>query len=186
MKPSCIFLCLLYFVTTGASSQKLKVYGENLFSSNKPPGYLWKPAEFISVKDCCPEDDKFGDNCKYCPFKSDHSIHSYCFKMADKKSLKKNCGGKFAKLKCATIQQHYGCKKHEESGCQFKHKMPRKERFQEENENERFQEENEEEYECCVKYTCVHHDSPSKNKGKMKKNGKKGKTPKNEKKDKGK
>ena len=83
----------------------------------------------------------------------------------------------------------YPCKKQENSGlsgCQFKHKMPRKERFQEENENERFQEENEEEYECCVKYTCVHHDSPSKNKGKMKKNGKKGKTSKKEKKDKGK
>ena len=68
MKPCCIFLCLLYFVTTCASSQKVKLYGKNLFSSNKPPGYLWKPAEFISVKDCCPEDDEFGDNCEYCPF----------------------------------------------------------------------------------------------------------------------
>ena len=167
MKPSCIFLCLLYFVTTGASSQKVKVYGKNLFSSSNPPGHLWKPAEFISVNDCCPEDDEFGDNCEYCKFKSNHSVHYYCFKMADKKSLNRNCKGKFAESKCDTIEQHYGCKKHEDSRCQFKHKN------------------REEENECCIRYTCLH-DRPSKNKGKMMKNGKKGKTSKKGKKDKGK
>ena len=168
MKPSCIFLCLLYFVTTGASSQKVKVYGKNLFSSSNPPGHLWKPAEFISVNDCCPEDDEFGDNCEYCKFKSNHSIHYYCFKMADKKSVKRNCGAKFSESKCDTIQQHYGCKKQEDRICAFKHGNPRKGK----------------EKECCVRYTCLH-DDPSKNKGKMMKNGKKGKTSKKGKKDKG-
>ena len=180
MKPSCIFLCLLYFVTTGASSQKVKVYGKNLFSSSNPPGHLWKPAEFISVNDCCPEDDEFGDNCEYCKFKSNHSIHYYCFKMADKKSLNRNCGGKFARPKCDTIQQHYGCKKQEDRICAFKHGK-KSSGWKSSMEIKH----GKEEHECCVRYTCVHHDRLSKNKGKRMKNGKKGKTSKNGKKDKG-